>query len=250
MSQTAPPPVLTFVEPSQVAPRGTLVVIPGRGEQPGVYRRFGTRIALDAYRVHVLEDPTVDERRVREQIAERSTDAIGPLVLVGVDAGALFAAKLVAEGHAERYDALILAGLPDRDEEGVASGSWDDELDARTTCPTHRRHISGDLVTPGALYAAIPRGWFDRTAIAAVGKPVLAIHGREDPISSLESARDAYAATPRVELVAVAGARHDVLNDQSHRTIAATIVLWLERLRADNDLAPIASPEPLTVDVA
>ncbi|MGW9129956.1 hypothetical protein [Streptomyces sp. NPDC055681] len=36
------------------------------------------------------------------------------------------------------------------------------------------------------------------------------------------------------------GGVHDVLNDASHRTAAATVVLWLERLRADRrDLRPI-----------
>ena len=38
------------------------------------------------------------------------------------------------------------------------------------------------------------------------------------------------------ELVSIAGARHDVLNDLSHRTVAATIVLWLERLRLGREL--------------
>ncbi len=37
-------------EPEGVAPRGTLIVIPGRGEGPELYERFGRRIAGDAYR--------------------------------------------------------------------------------------------------------------------------------------------------------------------------------------------------------
>ena len=251
MIQSDPsPPPLTFVEPSKVAPRGTLVVIPGRGEQPEVYRRFGTRISLDAYRVHVLQDPILDEHRVRRQVTASITAAVGPVVLVGLDAGALFAARLAAEGQAAPVDALVLAGLPGPDQAAVSPSSWEEELDARTSCPTHRGHISGNLVSSGALYGPIPPEWSEGGAIAKVGKPILAIHGREDPISPLEWAREAYAPAARVELVAVAGARHDVLNDQSHRTVAATIVLWLERLRADNELAPIASLEPLAVDVA
>jgi len=244
---TAPTLALTFLEPSNVAPRGTLVVIPGRGEQPEVYRRFGTRISVDAYRVHVVDDPTVDEHRVRQQVAESSAGTVGPLVLVGLDTGALFAARLVGEGA--QADAVIQAGLPSPDPAAPGSDSWEEELDVRTTCPTHRGHISADLVTPGALYGPIPPEWSDGGAIAKVGRPILAIHGREDPISTLESARESYATAPRVELVAVAGAHHDVLNDRSHRTVAATIVLWLERLRADNDLAPIAVLEPLAVNV-
>ena len=34
-------------EPDGVSPRGTLVVIPGRGEGPSVYERFGRRLAAD-----------------------------------------------------------------------------------------------------------------------------------------------------------------------------------------------------------
>lgn len=250
-TETASAQILTFVEPPNVAPRGTLVVIPGRGERPGVYRRFGTRIALDAYRVHVVEDPTLEEETARRQIAESSRDAFGPLVLVGLDAGALFAAKLVADGYASGVDALILAGLPGPEQGDLSSSSsWEDELDARTTCPTHRGHISGDLVKPGALYGPIPSEWSDPGVIARLGKPILAIHGREDQVSSIEWAREAFAAASRVELVTVDGAHHDVLNDQSHRTVAATIVLWLERLRAGRDLAPIAVLEPLAVNLA
>jgi hypothetical protein len=38
----------------------------------------------------------------------------------------------------------------------------------------------------------------------------------------------------------IVGGRHDVLNDLSHRTVAATIVLFLERLRLGADLPVIA----------
>jgi alpha-beta hydrolase superfamily lysophospholipase len=53
-------PVLTWTEPDGIACRGTLVVVPGRGEQPAHYERFGRRIAADGYRVHAVADPAVD----------------------------------------------------------------------------------------------------------------------------------------------------------------------------------------------
>lgn len=65
------------------------------------------------------------------------------------------------------------------------------------------------------------------------------VHGRDDPLSPIEADRAWYTA----ELVSVAGARHDVLNDQTHPTAAASVVLFLERLRAGADLAPIALTE-------
>src|SRR5579871_379262 len=48
------PAAVSWPEPPGIAPRGTLIVIPGRGEQPGVYERFGRRISADGYRVHVV----------------------------------------------------------------------------------------------------------------------------------------------------------------------------------------------------
>ena len=75
--------------------------------------------------------------------------------------------------------------------------------------------------------------------------PVLGLHGAADPVSPLAAAREKYAAAPHAELVSIADGRHDAFNDITHRTAAATIVLFLERLRNGADLAPIAVTEPL-----
>jgi pimeloyl-ACP methyl ester carboxylesterase len=219
---------LTIREPDGPAPRGTVIVVAGRGEHPEVYRRFGTRLAFDAYRVHVIADPTADPESGRAQIAGVATgETPSPVVLVGSDAGAWFAAALAAE------------------DDTTPAGDWDDELDARTTCPTHRGRISDALVVPGALYAAIPAGWTQGAALEQITIPTLAIHGCDDPISPLEDARETFAAVSDLELVSVTGARHDVLNDQSHRSVAATVVLWLERLRLEAGLAPIVTVRTL-----
>ena len=53
-------PVIAWDEPDGLIPRGTVVVIPGRGETPAVYERFGRRLAGDAYRVRAVIDPAVD----------------------------------------------------------------------------------------------------------------------------------------------------------------------------------------------
>jgi hypothetical protein len=44
---------------------------------------------------------------------------------------------------------------------------------------------------------------------------------------------------PRGTVVVVPG-RHDVLNDQTHRTVAAAVVLFLERIRQEAAPHPIA----------
>lgn len=74
---------------------------------------------------------------------------------------------------------------------------------------------------------------------------MLALHGAEDPVSPPAHARAAYAAAPAAELVTLVGGRHDALNDISHRTSAATVLLFLERLRAGADAPAVAVREEL-----
>ncbi|MFI5064826.1 MAG: hypothetical protein ACHP9Z_12730, partial [Streptosporangiales bacterium] len=81
--------------------------------------------------------------------------------------------------------------------------------------------------------------------LGAVDQPVLGIHGADDPVSSLADACARYAAAARAELVSIAGGRHDTLNDLAHRSVAATIVLFLERLRLGPQLPVVAVTEIL-----
>ncbi len=288
---TTSPSVLSFAEPEGLKARGTLIVIPGRGEQPAVYTRFGQRLANDAYRVLVVGDPTSDHtpgehtpsdhtpsdhtpsehtpaehtpelltvqfEELTLQLEQLAAEARAPVVLVGSDTGALFAAAIAAEDRLPAVAGLILAGLPSVEtaastetDSAAPADRWESELDARTTCPTHRGRISDQLVTPGALYGQVPAELFERAALASIEQPILGLHGQDDPISPLDRARELLSAAPSAELVSIVGGRHDVLNDQTHRTVAATTVLWLERLRADTGLAPIAHPEPAGASVA
>jgi pimeloyl-ACP methyl ester carboxylesterase len=115
----------------------------------------------------------------------------------------------------------------------------------RTACPTHRGRLAASNLRRGALYEPVPAGWAVLADLAQVAQPVLGVHGTDDPISPLAAARDRYAAAPRAELVTIAGGKHDMLNDITHRTVAATVVLFLERLRLSADLPPIAVTEKL-----
>jgi alpha-beta hydrolase superfamily lysophospholipase len=238
--------VVTWTEPDPVPLRGTLVLLPGRGESAQVYERFGRRIATDAYRVHVVAAPSDSPGRTRDQVLGLldAADPRTPRIVAGSDAGAAYAAHLAARSGLPGATALILAGLP-TSAAAPQARDWDGELDARTTCPTHRRRISDGGVRPAELFTDLPGGWLDPGAPAQITVPVLGVHGREDPLSPIEAARPWYAAVHTAELVSIAGGRHDVLNDQTHRTVAASIVLFLERLRAGADLAPIAVTEQI-----
>ncbi|GGU22085.1 alpha/beta hydrolase [Streptomyces coeruleorubidus] len=241
---SSPQPVHAWDEPEGIAPRGTLVLLPGRGEHGGVYERFGRRIAADGYRVRALPDPSPTPETVTDQAAKLLRDETlpGPRVLAGSDTGALYAAWLAARGT-PGLDALILAGLPTAPHALPATPDWEAELDQRTACPTHRgRLASDDAFRRGALTDTAAA---DLPALEGIAVPVLALHGADDTVSPLPAAGRAYRALPGVELVSLAGTRHDALNDVTHRTAAATIVLFLERLRLSPGLAPIAVREDL-----
>lgn len=243
----AVPVVASWCEPDGIAPRGTVVVVPGRGEHAGVYERFGRRVAADGYRVWAVSDPTFDEERSTGQIqALLAADPSGevgphPRVLVGSDSGALYAAGLVAAGGiGTGVDGVVLVGLPSRDDPPLAV-SWDDELAARTSCPAHQGRLrNDDAVRRGALAGRVPGSWFERAQSSSITVPVLGLHGEADTVSPFAAAASWYAGTPTAELVGIAGGRHDVLNDQTHRTAAATVVLFLERLRLGTDAPAIA----------
>ncbi|MDV6271199.1 alpha/beta hydrolase [Rhodococcus globerulus] len=230
--------------PPHVAPRGTLIVVPGRGEHPGLYRRFGERLSADAYQVRVLSDPTVDQCVTLAQLtALTSAEDAEPLptVLVGSDSGALFAAGVVADGVVA-VDGLVLAGLPVVN--APAAPAPELEIEDRTACPTHQRVLTRDEhFRPGALARALPQAWFESADLSRIAVPTLALHGDADSISPLSSARAQYLAVLSIRLFSIVGGRHDVLNDQTHRTVAATIVLFLERLRLGQNLPTIAQDE-------
>ena len=91
----------------------------------------------------------------------------------------------------------------------------------------------------------MPAGWESLADLGKLAVPVLGLHGTADPVSPLDAARERYRQAPRAELISIAGGVHDVLNDVTHRTVAATIVLFLERLRLGAELPPIAVSEKL-----
>jgi alpha-beta hydrolase superfamily lysophospholipase len=213
-------------EPAGIAARGTVIVAAGRGETAEAYGRFGRRLAADGYRVRVLPDVSADVGASLTAAGKLLVDDAlpAPKVVVGSDTGALFALKL-AHREAPGLDALILAGLPVNARPQITLPDWDDELEARTACPAHRGVLGNGAVAPGALFSTpIPTELIGETGYRP-SLPTLAVHGDSDPVSPLPATR--YPVAP----VVVVGGRHDVLNDVTHRSVAATIVLFLERLR-------------------
>lgn len=230
-------------EPAGIAARGTLLVLPGRGEQPSLYRRFGARIAADGYRVRVLPDPTADPAGADAALKAALTGAetVAPRVLVGVDTGALAALRAAADRPAP-IDALILVGLPDPEQPAEEwLESWDDEVEYRASCPTHRGLIADEtLVERGALRAdRIPLELREPVDLSAVTLPVLGLHGDDDVLSPFDGVRAKYGQLPEAQVVLVGHGRHDALNSATHRSVAARVVQFLESVRAGVDSPPI-----------
>jgi alpha-beta hydrolase superfamily lysophospholipase len=244
--------VLAWDEPPGLAPRGTVIVAPGRGERPGVYERFGRRIAADGYRVRVVGDATEDldevARRIRVLLAAPYT--VGPVVLAGSDTGALMALHTLGAtpGGAAGIAGLILAGLPDPHREVVVPE--DAEPTLRASCPSHQRLLADDelgLFRAGQLTAnRIPSELREAVDLIEITVPVLAVHGMNDQVSPLAQAVRRYNELPRVQVAVIDDGRHDVMNAAHHRAVAATVVLWLEQLRLGVDSAPIVCPVDLT----
>ncbi|WP_062645740.1 alpha/beta hydrolase [Streptomyces maremycinicus] len=240
--------------PEGLRVRGTVVVVPGRGETRATYARFGRRLAADAYRVRVVDGPdlaTEDPAAAPDGFAARIAEAVGstapegeavrPVVLVGADSGAAAIAALLGRGAgaaAGRPDALVVAGLPGRTAGAVES--WDDELAIRTSCPAHRGVLTDDpQVRRGALDDALPDALLTAAHEGEIDVPVLFLVGDADPLADHEALARTAKSQPRARLSVVHGAHHDVLNDLQHRSAAGEVVSFLETLR--NEVRPVVT---------
>jgi len=249
-SAQSAPSVAAWNEPEGLAARGTVIVVVGRGEHPGVYERFGRRISADAWKVRAVADPVTQPQAAAEQIDALlgDPDLPEPKVLIGSDSGAAYVAARLAQGELAP-DGAVLVGLPttpapaDRDD----LRDWDAELLERTSCSVHRARLSDDAnVRRGAVGAdAVPTDWLDAAAPAAIAVPLLGLHGAEDRISPLAAVRPLFAQAPQARLVSIVGGKHDALNDRTHRVAAATTMLFLESLKQGADLPEIAHTEDL-----
>ncbi|WP_033344356.1 alpha/beta hydrolase [Catenuloplanes japonicus] len=210
-----------YEAPAGLKVRGTVVVVPGRGDSELAYQRFGRRVAGDAYRVIVLND--LDD-------FVPSDDLVRPLVLVGADLGAV---RVAVHGDRLRPDAVVLAGLP-------GGGSLDaDELDGRTHCPTHRG-VLGDEPT-GAFATPVDPSLLAAAYAGGSGVPHLLLIGDLDPLADHEALAGLAETLPAARLAVVRGAHHDVLNDLQHRSVAAEIVSFLEAVKEGVPVRPLVS---------
>ncbi|GAA2851463.1 hypothetical protein GCM10010472_05680 [Pseudonocardia halophobica] len=226
MTTAAPAP--TVFTPAAAA-RGTVVVLVGRGENPGVYARLGKRLAFDGYTV-VVPHADATDAEVTAALAEGE----GARVLLGSDSGALRAWSIAARGSDTGHapDALVLAALPLGD--GDVPADQEAEIAARTACPVHRQVLDAD---PDFHWGELT-GDLPEHPETLPDLPTLVLHGEADPVAPVEAVR---ALTPDVAVVR--DGVHDVLNDQFHRIVAARVITFLEGVAKGAGFVETAGPE-------
>src|SRR4051794_11813921 len=100
-----------WLPPAEVAVRGTVVLLPGRGEPASAYSRFGLRLAGDGYRVVAATAEQLGSQDVLRD-AIRSERGPRPLVVIGSDSGAVIALALGATAVPDGIAGVVVAGLP------------------------------------------------------------------------------------------------------------------------------------------
>ncbi|HEY2206827.1 MAG TPA: alpha/beta hydrolase [Pseudonocardia sp.] len=125
--------------PPEGTSRGTVVVLPGRGEHPGVYRRLGQRLSFDGYTV-VATDPRGGEPTTAE-----------------------LAARTGCPVHRRLLDADPMFGW------GALSGGAGTVPDALPALPTLLLHGEADPVAPIEPVRALAEAHPDATLVAVAG---------------------------------------------------------------------------------
>ncbi|MFF1832541.1 alpha/beta hydrolase [Paenarthrobacter sp. NPDC058040] len=213
--------------PAGVNPRGTLIVLTGRGEHPGIYERFGRRLSSDGYTVHILENGPSGQAPDLAAKLLATADPGNPRVVIGSDTGAVLALQTGAPGPVgkARPDAIVVAALP----LGPAVTALPD-AEVRSACPVHRARLA-DTENLDAGTLADDLGHHTLPEPETVEPPVLVFHGENDPVVPAADAAAWSFRLPCSRFVTTSGGLRDALNDTSHRSVAATLVLFLEDLR-------------------
>lgn len=192
--------------------RGTVIVLLGEGERADDFARLTDRLVFDGYRVELFDDVSTDVRAVRAGVERLVRDRAlpRPLVLLGSDVGATLAASVAADPVAA-VDAVVLTGvLTQASRRGLGLDRRDDRI---------RKALPTGLSLPAAR---------------SVVQPTLVFHGDGDRVTEVADAVAWAAQLPRGSVRLVGQGGHDVLRGPGHRTVTASIVLFLERQRSDD----------------
>jgi hypothetical protein len=197
--------------------RGDVVILGGLHETAIDFDLLTRQLLLVGFRVTVFDDVSVDVDASRRGVrrALDGTGSIVPLVLVGSDLGAVLVAGLVADA-AVAVSSVVIGNL-------VTPTS-------RPSTVTVADFAGFEETVNGLLprEARLPVG-IRLPQARDVGVPALVFHGDADDVTEVADAVSWASQLPFGSLRLVPDGDHHVLTGEARRTIAASIVLFLER---------------------
>lgn len=231
-------------------PRAAVVFLHGFGEHSGLYHRYG--FALNAAGIDLWMPDQLGHGRSpgeRGQFGTLETSSALAAAVADLARTERPDVPLVAQGHS--YGAVVtlfdLLGHPERYRAGVISGAplirIPELVDLNTAMNLDVAGLSSDPFyldsienDPLAFTSAdsrgltreLDRGW-DRfgAELPALTVPTLALHGAIDPIADPGAVRAYADQIPALHYRQFTGARHDVLNDISHREVTDAIIAFI-----------------------
>ena len=233
------------------APRAAVIFLHGFGEHTGVYHRYGFALnaaGIDLWAVDQFgHGLTAGERgdfttleasgRLGDELARLATDATPgiPLVAQGHSFGAVATLwKLVDD--AEPYRAAVVSGAPLVPVAGLvdADSTFEIAPSQLSADPFYLDQMENDPLAfvdadGGPLARELDRGWDTFGAkLPGLTLPTLAVHGSNDPIAPVGAVRAYAEQIAALSLFELTGGGHDILNDVSHREVAARIAAFVD----------------------
>ncbi|MBJ7337617.1 alpha/beta fold hydrolase [Mycolicibacterium sp.] len=227
-------------------PRAAVIFLHGFGEHTGLYHRYGFALnsaGIDLWAVdqfgHGLTPGDRGDFRTLEAcgaLAEQLTElALAehpdiPLVAQGHSFGAV-ATLFRLLGAPDRYRAGVISGAPLAPVPGLvdADSTFEIAPSQLSADPFYLDAIENDPLAfvdadGGPLARELDRGWdsFGAT-LPSLAVPILAVHGSNDPIAPVGAVRAYAEQLETLSLLEIAGGGHDILNDVTHREVAAAI---------------------------
>lgn len=231
-------------------PRAAVIFLHGFGEHTGLYHRYGFALnaaGIDLWAVDqfghglspgargqfgTLEDSSALAERLTT-LAEAANPGI-PLAAQGHSYGAVVTLFRLLE-QPGRYRAGVISGAPlvpipefvdlntamNLDVAGLSADPF--YLDCIENDPLAFSSADGRTLT-----RELDRAW-DRfgSELPRLTVPTLAVHGATDPIASVGAIRAYADQIPALQMAEFAGSRHDVLNDTTHREVAAAVTAFI-----------------------
>ncbi|OMC08472.1 alpha/beta fold hydrolase [Mycolicibacterium fortuitum] len=232
-------------------PRAAVIFLHGFGEHTGVYHRYGFALnaaGIDLWAVDQFgHGLTLGTRGDFGSIEASSSLAEALTGLAEQDTPGI---PLVAQGHS--FGSVVtlfrLLGEPDRYRAGIISGASlvpiPEMLDADTSLdldpswlssdPFYLDSLENDPLTfvdadGAALTRELDRAW-DRFGkeLPELKVPTLALHGSADVIAPADAVKAYAEQVEPLQFKEFPGRRHDILNEDVHREVAADIVEFID----------------------